>query len=46
MSTTLYGFTPTNALIVGTEAIMRFGSEFNLPGPFELTSADGSTVLQ
>ena len=41
MSTTLYGFTPTNAVIVGTGGTVRFGSEFNLPGPFEVISADG-----
>lgn len=46
VSTTLYGLTPTNAAIVGTEATIRFGSEFNLPGPFELISADGSTCLR
>lgn len=45
MSTTLYDFTPTNAVIVGTEGTVRFGSEFNLPGPFEVRSADGTTVL-
>lgn len=45
MSTTLYGFTPTNAVIVGTGGALRFGSEFNLPGPFEVRSADGATVL-
>ena len=33
MSTTLYGFTPTNAVIVGTEGTIRFESPFNLPGP-------------
>ncbi len=46
LSTTLYGFTPTNAVIVGTKATVRFGSEFNLPGPFEVISADGTTVLR
>ena len=46
MSTTLYGFTPTNAVIVGTGGTVRFGSEFNLPGSFELCSADGRTVLR
>ena len=46
MSTTLYGFTPTNAAIVGTGGTVRFGSEFNLPGPFEVISADGRTVLR
>lgn len=45
LSTTLYGFTPTNAVIVGTGGTVRFGSEFNLPGPFEVRSADGATVL-
>ncbi|MER5172932.1 Gfo/Idh/MocA family protein [Thioclava kandeliae] len=45
LSTTLYGFTPTNAVIVGTKATLRFGSEFNLPGPFTLASADGASVL-
>jgi predicted dehydrogenase len=46
MSTTLYGFTPTNAVILGTGGTVRFGSEFNLPGPFEVISADGRTVLR
>lgn len=46
MSTTLYGLTPTNAAIVGSDATIRFGSEFNLPGPFELISADGSARLR
>lgn len=46
MSTTLYGLTPTNAAIVGTGATIRFGSEFNLPGPFDLISADGSRRLR
>lgn len=45
MSTTLYGLTPTNAAIVGTKGTLRFGSEFNLPGPFEVIAADGSTRL-
>jgi predicted dehydrogenase len=46
MATTLYGFTPTNAVIVGTEATVRFGSEFNLPGPFEVISADRRAALR
>jgi hypothetical protein len=46
MSTTLYGFTPANAVIVGTGGTVRFGSEFNLPGPFELISADGKASLR
>ncbi|OCX66997.1 hypothetical protein BFP70_03950 [Thioclava sp. SK-1] len=45
LSTTLYGITPTNAVIVGTQATLRFGSEFNLPGPFTLSSADGTQAL-
>ncbi|WP_422072469.1 Gfo/Idh/MocA family protein [Tranquillimonas rosea] len=45
MSTTLYGLTPTNAAVVGTRATLRFGTEFNLPGPFQLISADGSACL-
>ncbi len=45
-STTLYGFTPTNAIIVGTEGTIRFDSPFHLPGPFVVTSADGSQTLR
>lgn len=45
MATTLYGLTPTNAAVVGTKATLRFGSEFNLPGPFTLISADGTKRL-
>lgn len=45
MSTTLYGFTPTNAAIVGTEGSVRFRTEFHLPGSFEVWSRDGSAVL-
>ena len=45
MATTLYGLTPTNAAIVGTGGTVRFGSEFNLPGPFEVVSPDGSVRL-
>ncbi len=46
MSTTLYGLTPTNAAIVGTKGTLHFGSEFNLPGPFEAISADGTRRLR
>jgi predicted dehydrogenase len=46
VSTTLYGFTPTNAVIVGTEGTIRFDGPFNLPGPFEVISADGSQILR
>ncbi len=45
LATTLYGFTPTNAVVVGTKGTIRFGSEFNLPGPFTVASADGSFQL-
>ncbi len=45
MSTTLYGFTPTNAAIIGSKGSIRFTSEFHLPGGFEVWSFDGSTVL-
>lgn len=44
-ATTLYGLTPTNAAIVGTGGTVQFGSEFNLPGPFKVLSADGAIVL-
>lgn len=46
MSTTLYGFTPTNAAIVGTEGTIRFDGPFHLPGSFEVISADGSKTLR
>ncbi|ALI56571.1 Gfo/Idh/MocA family protein [Celeribacter marinus] len=45
LATTLYGLTPTNAAIVGTLGTVQFRSEFNLPGPFRILSADGSIVL-
>lgn len=45
LATTLYGLTPTNAAIVGTGGTVQFGSEFNLPGPFTVYSADGSVEL-
>jgi predicted dehydrogenase len=45
-STTLYGFTPTNAVIVGIEGTIRFDGPFHLPGPFVITSADGSQTLR
>ncbi|HEV3238274.1 MAG TPA: hypothetical protein VGZ25_14885, partial [Gemmataceae bacterium] len=46
VSTTLYGFTPTNAVIVGTEGTVRFDGPFNLPGAFVVNSADGSQTLR
>jgi predicted dehydrogenase len=45
-STTLYGFTPTNAVIVGTQGTIRFDGPFHLPGPFVITSADESQSLR
>jgi len=46
VSTTLYGFTPTNAVIVATKGTIRFDSPFHLPGPFAAISADGSQTLR
>src|SRR6516164_5843417 len=46
ISTTLYGFTPTNAVIVGTEGTVRFEGPFHLPGPFVVASADASRTLR
>jgi predicted dehydrogenase len=44
--TTLYGFTPTNAIVVGTEGTIQFDRNFHLPGPFTASSADGSQTLR
>ncbi|MUZ75416.1 gfo/Idh/MocA family oxidoreductase [Agrobacterium vitis] len=46
MSTSLYGFTPTNAAIIGTQGSIRFETEFHLPGSFEVWSLDGSIRLR
>jgi predicted dehydrogenase len=46
VSTTLYGFTPTNAVIIGTEGTIRFDGPFLLPGPFVITAADGAQTLR
>jgi predicted dehydrogenase len=46
ISTTLYGFTPTNAILVGTEGTIYFDGPFHLPGPFVAASADGSRTLR
>lgn len=46
VSTTLYGFTPTNAVIVGPEGSIHFDGPFHLPGPFVVNSADGSRSLR
>ncbi len=44
--TTLYGFTPTNAILIGTEGTIQFDSPFHLPGPFTVASADGAQTLR
>lgn len=46
MATTLYGFTPTNAAIIGTNGSIRFTTEFHLPGAFEVWSLDGTARLR
>lgn len=46
VSTTLYGFTPTNAVILGTEGTIRFDGPFHLPGAFVVISADESETLR
>jgi predicted dehydrogenase len=46
VSTTLYGFTPTNAILVGTEGTIHFDGPFHLPGPFVAASADASRTLR
>lgn len=46
MATTPYGFTPTQAVVIGSEATLRFGGPLPLPGPFELWSREGSSILR
>jgi len=46
MATSLYGFTPTSAVVIGTEGSVRFVTEFHLPGDFEVWSLDGSIRLR
>jgi predicted dehydrogenase len=46
VSTTLYGFTPTNAIVVGTEGTIQFDGPFHLPGSFTVSSADASQTLR
>jgi predicted dehydrogenase len=46
VSATLYGFTPTNAIIVGREGTIRFDGPFHLPGGFAVASADGLQTLR
>lgn len=46
VSTTLYGATPTNAVVVGTQGTITFDGPFNVPGPFTVHSADGAQTLR
>jgi predicted dehydrogenase len=46
MATSLYGFTPTSAAVIGTKGSIRFITEFHLPGAFEVWSLDGSVRLR
>lgn len=46
MGTSPYGFSPTNAAIIGRDATLRFASEFNLPGGFSLHDRNNERVLQ
>lgn len=41
VNTNLYNYTPTEAVIVGTEATLRIDGPFNMPGGFTLRHADG-----
>lgn len=44
VNTQLYNFTPTEAVVVGTEATLRIDGPFNMPGGFTLRHADGRTL--
>ncbi|PYE46320.1 putative dehydrogenase [Rhizobium sp. PP-F2F-G20b] len=46
MSTSPYGFSPTNAAIIGSRGTIRFETEFHLPGSFEVWSLDGTRRLR
>ncbi|MEA3537054.1 Gfo/Idh/MocA family oxidoreductase [Rhizobium sp. CC-YZS058] len=46
LSTSLYGFTPANAAIIGTRGSIRFNTEFHLPGGFEVWSREGDLRLR
>lgn len=41
VNTNLYNFTPTSAVITGTEASLHLDGPFNLPGGFTLRHSDG-----
>lgn len=41
VNTGIHNFTPTEAVIVGTEATLRIDGLFNMPGGFTLRHADG-----
>lgn len=45
MGTSMYGTSPTNAAIVGTEATITFDDWFYLPGPFRVYRNDRSQTL-
>lgn len=45
MATSPFGFSPTNAVVLGTHASLWFDTEFLLPGSFTLRSQDGSHIL-
>ena len=46
VSTTLYGFTPSDAVIVGTEGAIWFDGPFMRPGAFVVNAADGAQTLR
>jgi predicted dehydrogenase len=45
MGTSMYGTSPTNAAIVGTEATISFDNWFYFPGPFRVFTKDQSRTL-
>ncbi|OOY14490.1 Gfo/Idh/MocA family oxidoreductase [Thioclava sp. DLFJ4-1] len=45
LGTTPYGFTPTNAAVVGRQATLRFTTEVYLPGGFSLHNQANDSVL-
>ncbi|KQS78986.1 oxidoreductase [Rhizobium sp. Leaf384] len=46
MATSPYGFSPTNAAIMGSRGTIRFETEFHLPGSFDVWSLDGTRRLR
>lgn len=45
IGTSMYGTSPTNAAIVGTEATISFDDWFYMPGPFRVFTKDRSQTL-